>query len=286
LSNAYRITIVIVVIAIIVLSGFIVYRYITGIKSQVNTLETVNSKLSADNTAKDSIISSKNIYITNLEKQVNSLKSQLADMTLKYEQAKPYEDRVVKGQDMTQSYLLLNDINQYTKPIALQILGLTSSTTPANDDELWDRGRKVYNWLSNNFKYCGDKGLRVGSTFYEFQFWSPDEILQSDNARCGDCDDFAMLYAGLMYASGVPKDKVTVVCGTVPQGGHCWDWITLNSKTYRIDPVCSQKQTILNILGLDLGIKAAYYTSTKENVQCFDNYTEQMKMNPNGFSLI
>ena len=43
-----------------------------------------------------------------------------------------------------------------------------------------------------------------------------------------------------------------------------------------------QKQTILNILGLKLDIKGAYYTSTKGNVQCFSEYNELIKMNPNG----
>ena len=103
---------------------------------------------------------------------------------------------------------------------------------------------------------------------------------------CGDCDDFATLFASMLYSSGVPENKVWVVCGTVPEGGHCWNWLVLSDKTYRIDPVCSQKQTILGIFGLNFGIKGAYYTSTKANVECFSEYKEEMKMNPNGFYVI
>ena len=105
----------------------------------------------------------------------------------------------------------------------------------------------------------------------------------SDNSRCGDCDDFSTLWSGMMYASGVPKSKVWVVCGTVESGGHCWNWLSLSNQTYRIDPICSQKQTILNVLGLNFGIQKASYTSNKNNVECFSEYNEQMKMNPSGF---
>lgn len=266
---------------------------INDLNSRVNDLTSeIQSKTSQISDLKNEIEQKKQ-EILKLQQRVNDLESELGitktklqDTTQKYEEAKPYQERVNRGQDLLKYYPLLSDRDDYAKPIILRYLGLSVPVPPANDDALWERGRKVYNWISDNYKYCGDKGLRVGSTFYEFQFFSPDELLMSDNARCGDCDDFATLYAGLMYASGVPEDKVWVVCGTVPEGSHCWDWLVLSKTTYRIDSVCSQKQTIINILGLDLGIKGAYYTSNKGNVQCFSKYKEQMKMNPSGFNLI
>ena len=254
--------------------------------STISSQKTKISNLKYEIEQKKKEIQRLQTKVNELEEELGITKTQLEETTQLYEEAKPYQERVNRGQDLSKYYNLLNDNQDYAKPIILQELGLSSPTIPSNDNELWERGRKVYNWISSNYKYCGDKGLRVGTTFYEFQFFSPDELLMSDNARCGDCDDFATLFAGLMYASGVPENKVWVVCGTVPGGGHCWNWLSLSSQTYRIDPVCSQKQTIINILGLDLGIQGAYYTSSKGNVQCFSEYNEQMKMNPSGFSLI
>ncbi|MDD5087099.1 MAG: transglutaminase-like domain-containing protein [Candidatus Nanoarchaeia archaeon] len=221
--------------------------------------------------------------VNDLEGELGITKTRLQETTYLYEEAKPYQERVERGLNLQDYYLLLGDNQDYAKPIILQYLGLSRPTEPLNDEELWERGKKVYNWLSDNYEYCGDKGLRVGTTFYEFQFYSPDELLMSDNHRCGDCDDFATLFAGLMYASGVPEDKVWVVCGSVPEGGHCWNWLSLSSNTYRIDGVCSENQEIFNFLGLSWGIKSAYYTSTKENVDCFSEYIPKLKMNPDEY---
>jgi Skp family chaperone for outer membrane proteins len=271
-----------------------------NLQSQINNLNSEISTLNSQIRTKDSTIASQKIEIEQkrqeilrLEQRVNDLeeelgitKSKLQETTELYQEAQPYQERVNRGQNLYQYYVLLDDREDYAKPIVLDYLGLSSPVAPANDDALWERGRLIYNWISNNFDYCGDKGLRVGTTFYEFQFYSPDELLMSDNSRCGDCDDFATLFAGLMYASGVPENKVWVVCGLADGGGHCWNWLSLTGQTYRIDPVCSQKQTVINILGLDLGVKGAYYTSSKGNVQCFSEYDEQMKMNPQGVSML
>jgi cell division protein FtsL len=234
---------------------------VNSIQSQIDNLNSEISDLNFEIQTKDSTIESQRIEIelkkqeiqrlqnrvNQLEEELGITKTQLQETTQKYEEAKPYQERVNRGQDLSKYYALLSDNQDYAKPIILQELGLSFPVAPSNDNELWERGRKVYNWISSNYKYCGDKGLRVGTTFYEFQFFSPDELLMSDNARCGDCDDFATLFAGLMYASGVPEDKVWVVCGTVPGGGHCWNWLSLFDTTYRIDSVCSQKQTIISM---------------------------------------
>jgi len=269
----------------------------SSLQSEINNLNNEIDDLNFELQSKTSEISSlkyeieqKKKEIQRLQTKVNELeeelgitKTQLEETTQLYEEAKPYQESVNRGQNLGEYYALLSDNQDYAKPIMLQYLGLSSPTAPANDNELWERGRQVYNWLSDNYEYCGDKGLRVGTTFYEFQFFSPDELLMSDNARCGDCDDFATLFAGLMYASGVPENKVWVVCGSVPGGGHCWNWLSLSSTTYRVDGVCSQSQELFNFLGLSWGPKGAYYTSTKENVDCFSEYNAMMKMNPNGF---
>lgn len=270
-----------------------------SLESQINNLNAEINDLSFELQTKTTEISTLNYEIEQKKKEIQILqtrvnkleeelgitKMQLEETTQLYEEAKPYQERVERGQNLGEYYTLLSDNQDYAKPIILEELGLSSPTTPSNDNELWERGRKVYNWISSNYKYCGDKGLRVGTTFYEFQFFSPDELLMSDNARCGDCDDFATLFAGLMYASGVPENKVWVVCGGAGQEtlNHCWNWLSLNTQTYRIDSICSQKQTIFSIFGWNLDTQSAYYTSTKENVQCFSEYHEQMKMNPSGY---
>lgn len=267
------------------------------LQKQIDSIKSQMADLNFQIQIKDSTIESQRIeieqkirQIEQLQARVNALeeelgitKTQLQETTQKYEEAKPYQERIDRGQRLDLYYEILGDYTDVARPLVLNYLGLSNPTTPADDTVLWERGRRVYNWLSDNFEYCGDKGLRVGTTFYEFQFWSPDELLMSDNARCGDCDDFATLFAGLMYASGVPESKVWVVCGTADGAGHCWNWLVLSDKTYRIDPVCSQKQTIINLLGLDLGLKAAYYTSTQGKVQCFSQYVELVRMNPKGF---
>jgi len=291
--------IILLVIGLIVVSLLSYHNYTIAERwrSKVKSLESEKQNLQSQITDLNNQIKSKDVTISKQQKEILQLKAEikrlenelritkqkLEEMTAKYEEAEPYQERVERGQNLRKYYILLNDREDYTKPIVLEYLGLSSPVAPANDDMLWERGKQIYNWLSDNYEYCGDKGLRVGTTFYEFQFWSPDELLISDNVRCGDCDDFATLFAGLMYASGVQENDVWVICGVADGGGHCWNWLSLSDKTYRIDGVCSQKQTILNILGLDFGIKGAYYTSTKKNVDCFSEYNPLMKMNPNGY---
>lgn len=262
----------------------------TTLQNQINSLDSQIDDLDSQIRAKDSTIKEQQQEIRRLELEIETLEEEKAELESKlgittelYEEAKPYQERVERGQQLHLYYNLLDDREEYAKPIILDYLGLSYPVEPSSDDTLWERGRKVYNWLSDNYQYCGDKGLRVGTTFYEFQFYSPDELLMSDNVRCGDCDDFATLFAGLMYASGVPEDKVWVVCGSVPEGGHCWNWLSLEDKTYRIDPVCSQEDEMFNFFGISWGVKGAYYTSSKGNVDCFSSYDTQMRMNPNGY---
>jgi hypothetical protein len=207
------------------------------------------------------------------ETQLNldNVKNDLIGMSDKYAEAKPYMERVNRGQSLNKFYPLLKDYEDYTKPIILQYLGLSYPYAPRNEDELWDRAEKVYKWLGTYYKYCGDKGLRVGNTFYQFQFYSPDELLMSDNSRCGDCDDFSTLFAGFMYASGVPEKNVWMVCGTVGSGGgHCWNWVVTDERAaYRIDGVCADRRK--------------WFFPRKENVDCFSEYNPTIRMNPSEY---
>lgn len=259
------------------------------ITSLQNQIKLKDSKISSQKSKISSLeydIEQKKKEIQTLKSKISKLEEELGITKTQLEEAKPYQERVSRGQNLYDSYSLLGDYEDYAKPIILNYLGLSQPIAPINDGELWERGKQIYNWISKNYKYCGDKGLRVGKTFYEFQFYSPDELLMSDNARCGDCDDFATLFAGLMYASGVPENKVLVACGDVPAGAHCWNWILLDGVTYRVDGVCSQKNTLFSFLGFDFGFKAADYTSTKKNVTCFNSYEEWMVMNPSSYRAI
>ena len=285
----------IILIGLLIISiSFSVYLFIS-----VGNLKLEINELTSQIAGKDDIINAKENEISNLRKTIQEkeaeilrLQTELNKVKAELEKAKPYVERVQQGQSLSKYYELLSDYEDYAKPIILDFLELETQVDPKKDDELWERGRKVYNWIANNYKYCGDKGLRVGTTFYEFQFFSPDELLMSDNVRCGDCDDFATLFAGLMYASGVSYDKVWVVCGYAEGflgegGGHCWNELVLSDKTYRIDPTCSDGTGVISILGFDFGLRSAYYLPfIKGNVQCAKTYTSQMRMNPDGFHLI
>jgi hypothetical protein len=293
-------SLIILILGFVAYNNFVVAQYLT---TQVNQLDTVeltqdqiddlqfelNSQKSQNRVLNSNLEEKRNEVIkltsdlNDLEEDLGLTKTKLAITTSKYEEAKPYQERIERGQSLNEYYTLLDDRNDYAKPIILNYLGLSNPTPPSNDEELWQRGKLIYNWLSNNYEYCGDKGLRVGNTFYEFQFYSPDELLMSDNSRCGDCDDFATLFAGLMYASGVPENKVWVVCGTVESGGHCWNWLDLGDQTYRIDGVCSQEQELFGFLGFSWGNQGAYYTNNQNNVDCFKSYNPTIKMNPNNY---
>ncbi|MBR9677485.1 hypothetical protein GOV04_05060 [Candidatus Woesearchaeota archaeon] len=255
---------------------------INNLETETNSLNSEISDLNSQLSIKDFTIQNQRAEIEQQKQEIQKLETELGITKSELAEAKPYQERVISGQNIMESYKLLSDYTDYTRPIILDYLELESPVTPSNDNYLWERGKQVYNWLSDNYAYCGDKGLRVGTTFSEFQFYSPDELLISSNNRCGDCDDFATLFAGLMYASGVPKNKVWVVCGKVSNGGHCWNSLVLDDKTYRIDGICSQKDELFGFLGFSLGIKKAYYTNTKTNVDCLSEYTPRMKMNPEG----
>jgi len=234
-------------------------------------------------------VEGKDTRIAQLTAQLQTAQRQAQEATRKYEIAKPYQERVEQSQDITKFYKLLDDYTDYAKPIVLNYIGFSNPSLPKNDYEVWIRGQWVYEWLNKNYAYCGDKGIKVGSSFSEFQFFSPDELLKSSNERCGDCDDYATLFAGMMYASGVPEDKVYVVCGDVEGQGHCWNWIILSGVRYWVDPVCSEPDSFgefFNFFGLDFGFKEASYPDQMGNVLCLGTYNAKIAMNPQGYEMI
>lgn len=167
----------------------------------------------------------------------------------------PFQERVVHGISLSTAYTLLSDYNDFTKQTFMSM-----KTGDLNAD-----AEKIYNWIGKNYLYCGDKGMRVGNELYNFQFWSPDEMLSDDNSRCGDCDDHAFLLAGGLYSLGYSSEKVQVVCGTADGIGHCWTKIN----GVIVDPTCSNALSAKTFLGIQTGTQQSYPYS---NARCFSNY--------------
>lgn len=245
------------------------------ITQKESNIEELNSEL----VTKDQKIGILNKEIIDLKYDLLVVENQLEETTDLYEEALPYQDRVSKGQDMDLFYPLLSDYETFVRPIVFEELGLSKPTTPKNDYELWQRAKKVYDWISDNYAYCGDRGLRVGSTFSQFQFFSPDELLSVDNHWCGDCDDFATLFAGMLYSSGVSSTDVYMVCGKVDQGGHCWNNLVIDDNMYVIDPVCSMKTQLFNLFGFTWSKQTTEFPDSVGDVTCLDNYDPDTIMN-------
>jgi len=255
------------------------------------------SQLQEEIYQKDQEIEKQRIQIESLTLQVQSLNNQLSqtkgELTQTKEEleettrllniAKLYEERVEEGINLSKAYILLGDYDETVNIVA----NITGISTPTTDQELWLRGKAIYDWLGLHYSYCSDKGFCIGENYCtQIQFFSPDELLyySSQDVLCGDCDDKAQLFAGMMYASGVPHDKVRVECGIVPGGGHCWNAIYVNNQWYRIDPVCSNPASfVLEKFGLDFLLPATYPSNNYRNVDCFSSYETTCWYNPEGY---
>lgn len=226
-------------------------------------------------------INSLNIQLSHNKEILSATEKELGVTTQKYEYAQPFQERVEQGMYRSKSYKLLGDYDNPTKRTVSQI----TSTYPTTDNtEIWKRAKRVYEWIGENYKYCGDKGMEVDNHLYIFQYWSPDEMLAERNHMCGDCDDHAFLFAGMLYAAGVPHNRVYVVCGDTPAGGHCWNWLVINNYAYTIDPVCANTKELINFLGLKWSVQGATFPESEfTNVGCFSSYTVRSKMNPEGY---
>jgi hypothetical protein len=174
-------------------------------------------------------------------------------------------DRIAAGTEISKAYTLLD---RYDKIIPI-VASFTSVAPAESDAEVWQRAKAVYEWMGGNYGYCSDKVLCVGPNkdyCYDFQFFSPNELLGSDedSSYCGDCDDHAQLFAGMMYASGVQHDKVRVVCGS----GHCWNQVLVNNKAYDVDTTCSHAQEMVNLFGWSITSQNHAFPSDYASVTC------------------
>lgn len=265
----------------------------SDLQDKTETIEQQNQTITGleeDIESKEEKIQNQKSRIESLTSQVNYLNSQLTQTEEELEEtsnlldiAQDYQDRVQQGTTLDKAYSLLGD---YDKTVNI-VSNITGVSTPDTDQELWERGKEIYDWLGNNYDYCSDKGFCIDeSSCAQIQFFSPDELLYygSQDVLCGDCDDKAQLFAGMMYASGVSHDKVRVECGSVPSGGHCWNGIYVNNQWYRIDPVCSDIGTfVLEKFGLDFLLTQTYSSSEYRDVDCFHSYETTSWYNPEGY---
>ena len=227
--------------------------------------------------------------VTSLQTQVESLTYQLGQTTAELQEtqrlldiAKKYEERVEEGIYLSKAYKLLGD---YDKTVDI-VKTITTIGTPQNDEEIWQRARDIYNWLGKNYQYCSDKGFCISEDYCtQIQFFSPDELLYygSQDVLCGDCDDQAHLFAGMMYASGVPHNKVRVECGIVEAGRHCWNAVYVNNTWYRIDPVCSNPAKYIEFFGIKILLSGREFPTIYENVDCFSSYELTSWYTPEGY---
>lgn len=252
------------------------------IQNQENTITSLETQVS---NLQNEVSTLENKVVT-LQSQVEALTTQLGETTTELEEttrlldvAQDYEDRVEQGVYLSKAYKLLAD---YDKTVDI-VATFTSTSTPTTDEELWKRAEDIYNWLGNNYDYCSDKGFCVGGVCYEIQFFSPDELLYygSQDVLCGDCDDQAQLFAGMMYASGVSYEKIRVECGSVPSGGHCWNGIYVDGSWHRIDAVCASPSTYIPFFGWTISLRP--FPTSYQSVDCFSSYTISSWYNPYGY---
>jgi len=250
------------------------------ISSQQQTIKANEQKIEIQRVQIDNL----NTLVKSLESQLGETKANLQETSRLLDIAQDYESRVEQGVYLSEAYLLLGD---YDKTVDL-VKGITNVGAPANDQEIWGRTKAIFEWLGNNYQYCSDKGFCVGNSCTQIQFFSPDELLYygSQDVLCGDCDDQAQLFAGMMYASGVPHDKVAVACGNVPEGGHCWNIVYVNSTWYRIDPVCSDPAKYLNFFGRQIQVSGKVFPSNYRSISCFTSYNLTSWYNPEGFHYV
>jgi hypothetical protein len=264
---------------------------ISGLSSEVSQQNDEIIKKGNEIESKDVEIGSLNLQVTNLNTQIFSLNSKLSQTQGELDEttrlltvAQLYEIRSKQGIFLSEAYHLLGDYDK-TVDIVAEITGVS---TPTSDNELWLRGKEIYDWIGSNYQYCSDKGFCISETqCTQIQFFSPDELLYygSQDVLCGDCDDKAQLFAGMMYASGVPHDKVRVECGMVSGGGHCWNGIRINNIWYRIDPTCSDVSVyVLEQFGLGSLLSESYPDNDIRIVDCFSEYETTMWYTADGVS--
>jgi len=274
---------------------------ISSLDGKINSLENQKEELSntiqnkediihtQQNTInyQSSVIDEQRAEIAAQQQSIDYLSSKLGQTTQElgtvtnwYNIAKQYEERVNQGVSLSLAYNLLSDIDLTEKWIKSR--GITSYWVTNDDAEIWSRAEDIYIWLGNNYDYCSDRAFCVGSSCTQLQFFSPDELIGgSTDALCGDCDDQAHLFVGMMYASGIPNDRVRVECGQVSSGGHCWAGVNVNNQWYRVDPVCASPSVYVPIFGSRISLFGTSFSGEYENVDCFSYYDLEEWYTPN-----
>ena len=235
-------------------------------------LQNQTANLSYDLEKKSTMLANAWNEITVLETGLDYLQTQydtvLSDLDATQQDldiAKQYEERVKQGTRVRYAYELLLDIDKLEN----EMYKITNTGYSTDDTAIWLRAKDIYNWLGNNFEYCSDKAFKVGTSYTTLQFFSPDELLvyRIGDKACGDCDDYAHAFVGMMYASGVPGDRVRVEVG----GGHAWTAVYIASDDiwYDIDPVCAQPDTFMGrAIAAFLGVPE--FPNMPEDVRCLE----------------
>ena len=104
-------------------------------------------------------------------------------------------------------------------------LMFTKEPTPENvSRHAWN----VYSNFTKLITYVTDKDL-----YGVDEFWQASSLqfyIKNKGKWVADCENFANLCLGLIFASGVPRGLCRVTCGMTKLGGHasltCWDWRT------------------------------------------------------------
>ena len=253
---------------------------VSSLQSTVETQQSTIESQSATIEQQEETILEQQQQITYLESEVTRLGGELAQTEAELAYAYPFQERGEAGMHLSKAYTLLGDYGEIT-PLASQI---TDYGYTNDDAEIWGRAKDVYAWLGNNYDYCSDKGFCVGSYCYQIQFFSPDELLiYSSDDLCGDCDDQATVFAGLMYASGVPHNKVRIECGSIPGGRHCWTGVNVDGSWFRVDPVCAHPSLYIELFGYTLPIIPTGFPGSYKDVGCFSSYDMIEWYTPEGY---
>ncbi len=241
------------------------------LKEDYEKLNEINSILRANVTYMQFLVTVKANELDRIDEELKLTTTELDENVMLLNKAKKFEERVIQGLDRGKAHELLS---RYEKTAEI-VHTFTDTSLVTDDVQLWSKVTDVYNWLGNNFAYCSDKGFCIGDDCYVLHYFSPDEITQYGERAviCGDCDDYAHLFVGMLYAAGVPHDKARVECGTVTTGGHCWTAVNVDSKWLRIDPVCSNPAKYINFFGYSIQISGKEFPVTFTDVDCFDSYT-------------
>ncbi len=274
-----------------------IYEYKSAVKElnqtvlskdrNIEWLRSIMKKVKEDLEAKKSELEGTKNTLTLTEQELEYTEAELEETLRLLDVAKMYEQRVREGMELQYAYKLLGEYEN-TRDI---VSGFMDVSEIRNDAEIWERAGKVYNWLGDNYAYCSDKGFCIGDEYCnQIQFFSPDELVYygSNDVLCGDCDDQAHLFVGMLYASGVSHENVRVECGTVEAGGHCWAGVKTISGWYRVDPVCSNPVEYLDFfgIGVQVSLPIKQFPSSPKDVDCFSSYQLDFWYTPEGYHVM